>query len=327
MKKSLFLFLMAALFLTACSNDDDTDTLGNWIEQSDFEGLPRSNAVSFVVNNYVYVGTGYNDDADSEYMNDFWKYDPANDSWVKVADFPGAGRSGAVAFVIGNKAYVGTGYNGKDRLKDFWEFDPAANSWTRKADFGGTARYGCVSFAIGNNGYIGTGYDGNDNRDFWIYDPATDQWSQTVSIGGSKRKNATAFVLDGKAYVCTGINNGVYQKDLWQFDPATSTWTEKVALDDDDDWTIYCSQAVSFALNGKGYIALGENSGVKSEIWEYNPSQNTWTDKTDFEGSARQEAIAYVVNSRAFVGLGRSGSYYFDDIWECKPNDEYDDED
>lgn len=324
--KKLLLILMVGLCFMGCSDDDDDD-MGNWIKQSDFEGIPRSNAFSFVLNNRVYVGTGYNDDADDEYLNDFWMYDPGSDFWVKVADFPGEGRTSAVSFVIDGKAYVGTGYNGKEKLKDFWEYDPSANVWTRKADFGGSARYGAVGFALGNKGYLGTGYDGNDNRDFWVYDPSTDQWSQTVSMGGSKRKNASVFILDGKAYICAGINNGVYQTDLWQFDPATTTWTQKVDLDDDDDWTIIRNLGVAFSLNGKGYVGLGDCSGVRSDIWEYDPSQDTWTSKTDFEGSSRSEAVSYVINNRAYIALGRSGSYYFDDVWEFRPDEEYDDED
>ncbi len=324
--KKLLLILMVGLFFVACSSEEDED-LGNWIKQSDFEGIPRSNAVSFVLNNKVFVGSGYNVDEDNEYLTDFWMYDPGNDFWVKIADFPGSGRTGAIAFEANGKAYIGTGYNGKEKLKDFWEYDPSTNVWTRKADFGGSARYGAVAFSLNDKGYVGTGYDGNDNRDFWIYDPATDQWSQTVSMGGSKRKNAAAFVIDGKAYVCTGINNGVYQTDLWQFDPTTAAWTQKVDLNEEDDWSITRSQAAAFTLNGKAYVGLGEYSGVRSDIWEYDPSQDTWTSKTDFEGSSRQESVAYVINNKAYIGLGRSGSYYFDDVWEFRPDDEYDDED
>jgi N-acetylneuraminic acid mutarotase len=325
--KKLLLLLMIGLFFVACNDDDDDDDLGNWIEQSDFEGLPRSNAVNFVVNNKVYIGTGYNADSDDEYLNDFWMYDPNNDSWVPIADFPGVARTGAVAFVINEKAYVGTGYNGKEKLNDFWEYDPVNDEWTRKADFAGTARYGAVGFALADKGYIGTGYDGNDTRDFWMYDPATDQWVQSVSMGGSKRKYAVAFTIGEKAYVCTGINNGIYQTDLWEFDPTTITWTQKIDLDDDDEWSITRNNGSAFTLNGKGYVTLGSTSGVLNDIWEYDPTADTWSSKTDFEGSARQEASAYVINNRAYVGLGRSGSYYFDDFWEFKPNEEYDDED
>ncbi len=322
----LLVFLLLICVLFACSKDD-SENKGNWIKQSDFEGVARSSAVSFVIDNKVYIGLGYNVDQDNEYLSDFWLYNATGDYWLKVADFPGGGRIGAVAFTLNGKAYVGTGYNGKERLNDFWEYDPATNVWTRKADFAGSGRYGAIAFSIGAKGYLGTGYDGSETRDFWIYDPSLDKWTQTVSVGGSKRKDAAVFTMDGKAYVCTGISNGVYQTDLWMFDPVAVTWTQKAAINYDDSWTIIRRYAVAFTLNGKGYVGLGENSGVRTDIWEYDPVLDTWNDKTAFEASARQEAVSFVVNNRAFAGLGRSASYYFTDIYEFRPLDAYDEDD
>src|SRR4051812_30352219 len=85
-------------------------------------------------------------------------------NWPKKAELTGNARETAVAFVISNKAYLGTGFNGS-YLKDFWEFDPATNSWTQKTDFGGTARYRATGFTIGSKGYIGLGYDGTFKND------------------------------------------------------------------------------------------------------------------------------------------------------------------
>lgn len=325
MKRLLFI-LMVGLAFGSCQKSSDDD-LGNWISESDFEGIPRSSAVSFVIDNNVYIGTGYNVNEDDEYMNDFWKYDPTTDSWTKIASFPGVGRTGAVSFVIDGKAYVGTGYSGKIKLKDFYMYDPTSDTWTSVADFGGSARYGAVAFGIGAYGYVGTGFDDNNLRDFYKFDPTSGTWTQIVSIGGSKRVNAATFTINNIAYVCTGVNNGIYQTDLWAFDPATETWTQKKDLDEDDSWTITRSHAVGFNLNNKGYIGLGYNSGVRSDIWEYDPTLDTWDSKTDFEGSARQEAVAFVTSKGAFIGLGHSGNYYFDDIWQFKPNEEYDEED
>ena len=82
----------------------------------------------------------------------------AQNAWTQKADFGGTALAQATAFSIGNKGYIGTGYNVDDRSykKDFWEYDPATNQWTQKADFGGTARYLATGFGIGSKGYIGT---------------------------------------------------------------------------------------------------------------------------------------------------------------------------
>src|SRR5678815_785878 len=109
--------------------------------------------------------------------------DYAQNTWTQKANFGGATRGGAVAFSIGSKGYLGTGYNGAYRI-DFWEYDPAANTWTQKADFGGTVRFYAAYFSIGSKGYLGTGYDGSYYKDCLLYtSDAADERSR-VDLGG-----------------------------------------------------------------------------------------------------------------------------------------------
>jgi len=320
--KKLFYLVMAVVLILGCKKES-TSYEGNWIKQSDFEGFKRGDAVSFVIDGKVFFVSGYNSNEDEEYMKDFWSYDPKQDYWTRLPDFPGEARGGAIAFTINGKGYFGIGYNGKEKLKDFWEFDPTTNSWTRKADFGGSARYGAVGFALLNKGFIGTGDDGSENRDFWEYDPALDQWSQIASVGGSKRQDAMTFTINDKAYVCGGTNNGVYLTDLWQFDPQSGEWTQKGDIDANDDWTIKRSGACAFTLGSKSYICLGYYStGIRNDVWEYDPTADTWTRKYDFEGTGRQKAVSFVVNNHAYIALGKSSTYFFDDVWEFRPFEE-----
>jgi N-acetylneuraminic acid mutarotase len=327
--KTLLRIVVVLFLLTGC-NDDAVDPLGNWVKKSDFEGMPRGSSVSFVINDKAYVGLGYN--AGDDYLNDFWTYNSSSDRWDKIADFPGKGRIAAVAFAINGKGYVATGYDGDNKLKDVWEYDPALNTWTKKDDFMGGARYKAVGFALNNYGYIGTGYgeDLVDKIDFYRFDPTApsgNQWSKVQSIGGSKRRGATAFTYNNKAYVCTGINNGVYLTDMWEYDPETDTWAKKVDLNEDDSWTITRQNASSFVLDGKAYILMGEKTSTLSDVWEYDFSADTWVLKTDFEGAARTNAVAYNVGNKIIVATGQNGSYYLDDVWEFKPFETYNEED
>ncbi|MFN8256614.1 MAG: kelch repeat-containing protein [Bacteroidales bacterium] len=327
--KLLFLLLntfCTVLFFNSCEKDEDTELIGDWAKASDFEGIPRTDAVGFTIGDKAYLGTGYDGD---ERLNDFWEYDPERDFWQQKADLPGSGRNGAVGFGTESKGYIGTGYDGSEKLDDFWEYDPTSNAWLKKADFEGGARYGSVGFAIEGIGYIGTGYDGNTLKDFWKYNPETDEWTQIVSIGGSKRRDATAFVIDNKAYVFTGVNNGSYVSDFWCYDPSAETWTEKREIENasdddyDDEYDITGINAVGFSIGLMGYVATGGQGSVGNSVWEYDPLTDLWQKKTNFEGSARTEAVAFTVNNRGFIATGRNSSYYFDDIWEFKPNDTY----
>ena len=321
----LFLATLITLFLTSCSSDDDDYDYGNWVESSTFDGNSRANSVSFTIGTKGYLVTGYDGD---DYLADTWEYNSDGDYWVKKANFPGAARSGAVGFSINGKGYLGTGYDGNTELNDFWEYNPTSDTWTQKADFGGTARYGAIGFSVGNDGYIGTGYDGSEQKDFWKYSVATNSWEQSVGFGGEKRQNATVFTIDDIAYIGLGIHNGAYEEDFYSFNG--TTWTRLTDLDDDDDddddYEILLSSGVGFSLNGKGYVTTGISGAITTESWSYDPATDTWDELPVFEGAARQNASAFTFDNKAYVLMGRSGSYYFDDVWEFRP-DELENED
>jgi len=327
--RTLITMLLMGLVFVSCSNDDDEELLGNWIKKSSFDGPARSSATSFVIGSYAYVATGYTGD---EYLKDLWVYNSDGDYWEQKADFTGVARSSASGFELDGKGYVGLGYDGTNKLKDFHQYNPSTNTWTQKADFAGSARYSAVGFQVSGKAYFGTGYDNNFLKDFYQYDANADTWTQVNGFSGNKRRNASVFVIDDKAYLVAGINNGAYQVDFWMFDPSTDTWTKKRDIDQDkdddesynDDYVIVRSNASAFSMNGLGYLACGESSKT---IWEYNPSTDVWQEKTALEGSGRTDAIGFSINERGFVLLGRSGSSYYDDVWEFKPQDEQNDND
>lgn len=332
-KWTIALLIPVLAFQFSCDSSSDDVEVGNWIELSDYEGKTRSSSTAFVIESAAYVGTGYSG-TDDEYYNDFWEFDAALNYWKKIADFPGVARSSAVSFTIGNKGYVGTGYDGTYRLKDFYEYNPATDTWKQIADFGGTARMGAVAFAINGKGYVGTGYDGSDVKDFWEYTPSNDTWTQIPSIGGSKRRDAVAFVIDEMAYVGTGTHNGAYESDMWVFNPANlvdgnSPWSQITDLADEDyDYEeVLREGAVAFTIDGYGYLGTGSYGSIVSTFWKYDPIYDTWEEVTAFEGASRMDAVAFTINGRGFVALGRNSSTYFDDIWEFKPEMEYDEND
>ncbi len=157
----------------------------------------------------------------------------------------------------------------------------------------------------------------------------TDTWTQKTSIGGSKRRDAACFTISGKGYILTGLDNGEYQTDLWEYDPAADLWTKKRAITnlsteayDDKYLTITGIGKVGFSIGTKGYLATGgQTTGV--ECWEYNPGTDLWIEKTSFEGSIRSDAVGFTIGNRGYVVTGRSGSFYFDDIWAFDPDATY----
>ena len=108
MKRVNFLCLvLLGLFFTACHSNDDT--WGDWSRSFSFGGFPRTGAVTFTIDDVVYVGLGFNIQLDQQdkTLTDFWMY--KDRIWTQIADFPGEGRYGAVAFVVDGKAMSGQG--------------------------------------------------------------------------------------------------------------------------------------------------------------------------------------------------------------------------
>ncbi|PLB85247.1 galactose oxidase [Dysgonamonadaceae bacterium] len=330
-RTKLFMVLSLSLFCLFSCSDDDDDLVGNWIRRSDFGGPARGDASCIVIDRKAYVIGGYNG---RQRLKDSWEYNIDQGYWTQKADFPGTARNSSFAFASEDKGYYGTGFDGVNYYNDFWEFDPIDNQWTQKADFPGVARNGATAFYLNGFGYAGTGYNTNYYMDFYKYDPSTDKWETAPSIKGTKRAFATNFIINNKAYVVGGLNNGAYPSDFWMFDPDTETWEEKAQISnktdskfDDDYTTIVRLNTVSFVINGLGYLATGESGGLNSYTWEYNPTTDRWTQRTSFEGSARTAAVGFSIDNRGFVLTGRGSttttSLYYDDMWEFKPRDEY----
>lgn len=92
----------------------------HWSRIADFPWPERYFAVGIAINGKGYVGLGESTREKTTYYSDFHEYNPGTNTWKRVADFPGGGRSGSAATVVYNKAYIGFG-NGKN---DLWEFTP-----------------------------------------------------------------------------------------------------------------------------------------------------------------------------------------------------------
>lgn len=312
---------MLSFAFTGCTSDDES-IKGNWLVTTVFDDEPRSSAVTATIGNFAFMGTGFDGDY---YLNDFWKYDISGGYWSQVSDFPGSARFSAVAFAIADSVYVGTGKDGVTYYSDFYKYDVNADTWESIPDFGGTPRKGAVAFNSTTAGYVGTGDDSlNDKKDFWKYDPSTNSWQELVGFGGNKRREAVSFTIGDQVYMGTGASNEINQVDFWVFDLGDESWTRLKDLDEKDSYEIKRSNATGFAIGEYGYICGG--NGYNS-TWRYDPSTDKWKKRTNFEGNARQDASVIYNGERGFVLLGKSGNYYFDDMYEFKPLEKYEDED
>jgi N-acetylneuraminic acid mutarotase len=307
---------------------------GNWIQSAEIGKFPRSNAVSFVIGDKAYVGTGYNETVQDSRnrLVDFWSFG-VDSGWEQLRDFPGPPRSSAAAFSIGNYGYVGTGYDGLVAYGDFYRYDPSQNLWNVKSPYPGDARYDAIGFSVQGKGYIGTGFSNFWLNDFYQYDPRADIWTRTIGTSGNftKRKGAAVFVYKDKAYIVTGSTSGSMARDFWEFDPSQAApWkplhdiiNDNTATYDDGYTDIERSYAVAFVNGDSAYLTLGTNGNLLSSTWVYDFSRDQWGQRSPYHRQARMAAVVFTLGRRSFVGTGISGATTFDDFDEFLPYQPY----
>lgn len=264
--------------------------------------------------------------------------DDDDGNWIKRSSYDGRVRSNAVCFVIDDEAYVGTGYDGDDRLADFRKYDGELDSWSSSIDSGdddavasfpGLVRQSAVAFAAGGKGYVGTGFDGDVTRfaDFYEYDPSDNTWTQIADLPGGARQEAVAFGIGDNGYVGTGygFNDGDDKnelKDFWKYDTDAEEWTS-IGFSGEK-----LRGGSAFVIDDIGYVCLGKNNGsAVNDVYSFDPSTESWTrmldvddDDVDEDGDIlRYYAIAFVIDSKAYIASGTNGSLQRD-VWEFDPS-------
>ncbi|MEQ9442908.1 MAG: IPT/TIG domain-containing protein [Cyclobacteriaceae bacterium] len=146
-------------------------SLNQWIKVSDFPNDPytrgRTEASTFVIDQAAYVVGG----ARTTGSYSAWKYQPDEDQWVSIADFPDA-RNYTSSFSLNGKGYIANGSPvGGGERKECWEYNPATNTWSPFSDIGHKSRFRGFAFVINGTAYVGGGSGGryDDLTEYELY--------------------------------------------------------------------------------------------------------------------------------------------------------------
>ena len=282
-----------------------------WMQKADLPAQGRDAAISFVIGNYGFSGTGYGT------FDDLWQYDPLLNNWIAKAAVPSQPRYGAVAAACLGKGYVGLGaYIGFKN--DWWEYDPTSNAWTQKNNFPGSPREYASSFCIDSLVYVGCGLDSiGPQRDWWKYDTGSNSWGvmDSIPLPGSGAFLCVSFSLLGKGYVIPGYFGG---QSVYEYDPILQIWNSKNVFPGTGRYA-----ATGFTIGAYGYIGTGDTGFMTphlKDFWQYDPSTDQWYQKNDFSGVARISAIGFSIGANGYLGLGVSGTLRLNDFWEYTPD-------
>ena len=259
---------------------------GIWEQKRDMGAAPgRMLAASFALNGKGYVGTGKVNSGGSfntaaNFANDFYKYDPATDTWAQISSVGPTGRLGAVGFAVNGKGYIALG-----------------------------STSGGVSSNIGAS-----------TKTIFELDPATDKWTQRPYPSNYQGfVSASVFVLNGKAYIAGGFTPGfevgrqeqaAFSFSTYEFDPATFAWTVKAVMPE----SRYI--AAAFSSLDRGYIVGGNSTGlsgfgiawsvgpISNQVLKYNPVSNTWTMLSTTAPQSMSGNAASSVCENGFISTG-----------------------
>jgi N-acetylneuraminic acid mutarotase len=243
----------------------------------------------------------------------------AQGPWTQKAGFPGNARHRPFTFSIGNRGYLGCGWNGVTMYNDFWEYDPGSDTWIQKANYPGGPRLSAFGFSIGNKGYAGTGLDASlwGMGDVYEYNPATNTWTPKASFPATPIFGSTVATVGNVAYIFFGDEwDPTYWRhnEVYAFNTSTNTWSYLTTLPADGR-----RDAVGFAIGTKIYVGTGNDNSYNedSDWWEYNTVSGLWAQKAMFAGVARSQAVGFAVDGKGYVGTG--GIQDVTDFWKYDP--------
>lgn len=334
MKKIRIISLMWFITLLAACNQADDSPYPD-IVFTKKTGMPeggRANAVSFVIDNKAYVTLGRNALYGSA-LKDCWEYNAHTDTWSKKADFPGTARVNAIAETVNGMGYAGLGYDPEKGvytegsiLTDFWMYNPQRDTWTRKPDFPPRtdgrppAVNSCFSFVYENCIYVGANFNAYQfSTDFWKYDTTNDKWIKLKDM--PQRATAAVACTNGKLFYSGTGYETVNKNSWWEYFPEQDKWRERKSMPDNGRLN-----AVAFSINDRFFVATGlhiagslTGGHLKSDIMEYDATNNRWYQRGNVPDGGRENAIAFVIDDTAYIGLGESTTTILNDLWSFKP--------
>lgn len=296
----------------------------SWIRLPDAP-VKRVGGFTFIIDNVLYIGGGqtYNADFSISEFSDLKAFNFKTGIWKSLAPFPGGNLNGPISFSLGNKGYVGLGYNSsRGSIADFWEYDVLSNTWKKIESFPGEPRNLATVFTINEKAYVGAGNERGfiNHKDFYCFSPSTGRWSQISDFGGEALYGASAFTINNKAYVVGGVTGlDTRIKECWEYDSGFDKWERKKDFPGEP-----LLEAIAFSIKNKGYCGLGNisNNEVSSDFYQYNPVKNCWKKDASFPDATRFVASYTGTSKYGVLSGGYKGATAYNDLWVFVPHNE-----
>jgi len=302
-------------------------------------------------NHWLFGGPGYDSTATVGDLNDLWKFDGSNWTWVSgsnvvnqkgiygtkynsaVGNAPG-GRYGAVGWIDSSGKLWLFGGQGEDsagssgQLNDLWKFDGSTWTWVSGSD---------IVYQKGIYGTQGAAFAGNTPgaRGFGIswFDSSGNLW-----LFGGLGYDSTATVgdlndlwkFDGSNWTWVGGSNIVNQKGIYGTQGVVAAGNIPGARGAAVSWID--SSGNHWIFGGAGYDSAG-TTGLLNDLWKFDGSNWIWVggsnivNQSGVYGTQGTAAAGNIPGGRylgvswsdGFLFGGTTGTTYFNDLWRYQP--------
>ena len=237
-----------------------------------------------------------------------------------------AERTGAVAFAIGNKAYVWGGRDSKGSLSNtLFCYDANADSWTTIGTTPLAPRVSATAIVVDGKAYIGLGFTHGIYqaeaylKDWWRFDPTTNTWDSLAAYPATNTVGGICYCEEQTIYYAYGFGTG-FGAAIYGYNTAANSWSE---LAPTHLRMLSVMAPAGGSIDGRSFIGSGYRT-YDSNLWYEINWQGDWTERAPIPG-ARNMAICAAGTSHLYLAGGRlfhgelSGGKVYDDILRYDP--------
>lgn len=150
--------------------------------------------------------------------------------------------------------------------------------------------------------------------------------TDVITFPGSGRWGAQMFVLDNKVFIGGGYTGNFFNtNDFQYYDLTSNAWG---TLNNLPGTNTSRTGGIAFVIDGKAYLGLGAQDynnfnpmpTYLQDLWEYDASTDTWTQKADLPGGGVADAAVFIVNNKAYIVGGQRTGSKSSEVWEYNPS-------
>ena len=252
--------------------------------------LKRSEGFGTIANGELYLFGGYYGDPYFTPTRRADAYNPATNTWARIADLPiglshvGVAEDGVNIYLAGGYPAQsdGTGQNFSTRA--VWKYNTSTNTYASMPLLP-AARAGGVLVRLDRILHYFGGSDRNrvDSGTHWALNIDTDTAWTILTPMPTPRNHLGGAVLDGKIYAVGGQSgqdaSAIYRNNVDAYNPTTNAWTDLASLPRARSH----HSASTFVMGGRIIVVGGESaysSATLANVTAYNPATNSWTELT-----------------------------------------------